>query len=312
MAETRTLQLANNPRVEGNRASLFEGNSAPGNTEQIGWRNQIPLIHWPSLENQIVVYLPPSHDDFGSVRVIDVLLLPMSRVSTSSGPVNTIRHHLPKLQDSTESSLVVASNSNPAWYHSPDLSLQGNRAPSKFALYTSKAGDELSNMLIDDLISFAKKRTASVHDLAERQKTVIVGRGQERLATKLRMSFEDSPFEDGMDHPAERIIAEALLSTNDHPVLDWLRAYCTDASQPSFAASVLRCLGRHRSVGTVSWRVELVHAGLTIDNVEIRDAAVQAAESWGASDFLPVLRGHCEPEPWLRQYIFDVVDDLAG
>ena len=140
----------------------------------------------------------------------------------------------------------------------------------------------------------------------------IDDRGQQHLASRLVASFEENPFEDGMRHSAEGIVVEALRSVHDQRILDWLRDFCRDDSQPSFAASVLRCLGRNGSVGTVSWRVELVRDGLTVDNVEIRDAAVQAAESWGDSDTLDVLRSHSEPEPWLQQYIFDVIEDLAG
>ena len=149
-------------------------------------------------------------------------------------------------------------------------------------------------------------------DLTASQKVVVDDRGRERFATKLWASFEDNPFEDGMDHPAEGIIAETLRSAKGQRVLEWLGTFSTDASQPSFAASVLRCLGRHGSVGTVPWRVGLVRDGLTMDSVEIRDAAVQAAESWGDTDLLDVLGLHSEPEPWLRQYIVDVIDDLAG
>ena len=149
-------------------------------------------------------------------------------------------------------------------------------------------------------------------DLTASQKVVVDDRGRERFATKLWASFEDNPFEDGMDHPAEGIIAEALRSAKDQRVLEWLRTFCTDASQPSFAASVLRCLARYDHAGTASWRVGLVRDGLAIDSVEIRDAAVQAAESWGDADLLDVLGLHSEPEPWLRQYISDVIDDLVG
>ena len=137
-------------------------------------------------------------------------------------------------------------------------------------------------------------------------------REQRRFATKLWTSLEEYPVEDGMAHSIERIIAEELRSANYERALGWLRSFCTDVSRPSFAASVLRCLGRHHDMGTVSWRLGLVRDGLTIDNVEIRDAAVQAAESWGDLDSLDVLRSHSEPEPWLRQYILDVIDDLTG
>ena len=149
-------------------------------------------------------------------------------------------------------------------------------------------------------------------DLASWREVIVDDDGQSRLAAKLQSSFEDSPLEDGMEHPAEGTIAEALRSAKDQRVLGWLKALCMDASQPSFAASVLRCLGRQDGVGTASWRVELVRDGLAIDNVEVRDAAVQAAESWGDSDSLDILRAHADPEPWLQQYIVDVIEDLAG
>ena len=61
---------------------------------------------------------------------------------------------------------------------------------------------------------------------------------------ELRAAFEPEPLEDGMDHPAEQIIDKALQSTGGQRVLDWFRAFCPDSAHPSFAASVLRCLGR--------------------------------------------------------------------
>ena len=136
--------------------------------------------------------------------------------------------------------------------------------------------------------------------------------GQKQLAAKLQASFEENPVEDGMEHSAEVIIAGALAAARGSQVLSWFREFCADASQPSFAASVLRCLGRCERVGTVTWRVGLVRDGLAMNDVEIRDAAVQAAESWGGSEMLELLRAHDEPEPWLRQYVSDVIEDLTG
>ena len=150
----------------------------------------------------------------------------------------------------------------------------------------------------------------SIH-LSALQKLHAVDHGRDSLSSRLQASFEDNPLEDGMKHPAERIIAEALQTAKDRWILDWLSDFCTDDARSSFAASVLRCLGRHSNVGTTSWRVGLIRDSLAIDNVEIRDAAVQAVESWCDRDSLDVLRSHREPEPWLRQYIFDVMDDLA-
>ena len=128
---------------------------------------------------------------------------------------------------------------------------------------------------------------------------------------ELHAAFETQPLEDGMHHKAEDIIEQALQSREDQRILEWLRAFSLDDTQPSFAASVLRCLGRQEHLGTSSWRSELVRDALALDDVEIRDAAVQAAELWDAREILPVLKSHSEPESWLRDYICDVIDDLG-
>ena len=148
-------------------------------------------------------------------------------------------------------------------------------------------------------------------EIAAAQKELIEDQERERLANRLWMAFATDPLEDGMFHPAEEIIGEALQSTEDKPVLDWFRIFSLDAERPSFAASVLRCLGRRTPMGTSPWRVELVRDGLAMDDVEIRDAAVQAAESWGDRNLTGVMKAHREAESWLREYIEDVISDLG-
>ena len=133
---------------------------------------------------------------------------------------------------------------------------------------------------------------------------------RDRLLAKLMASFEEDPFEDGMDHPSEDIIAESLGTKKEQTVLGWLADFCKDKDHPAFSASLLRCLGRHEHAGTDSWRKELVRDGLSTEDVEIRDAAVQAAESWGDSGLVEILEAHSEREPWLQQYIIDVIGDL--
>ena len=132
----------------------------------------------------------------------------------------------------------------------------------------------------------------------------------DEIANKLHAAFEADSLEDGMHHKAEDIIKQALQSGEDPRILECLRDFSLDAEQPVFAASILRCLGRQEHLGTSSWRSALVRDALALDDVEIRDAAVQAAELWGDQDILPVLKSHSEPESWLRDYICEVIDDL--
>lgn len=73
---------------------------------------------------------------------------------------------------------------------------------------------------------------------------------------------------------------------------------------------MLRCLSRLDRPGTELWRLALIRNALEVDEPEIRDAAVQAAESWGNKVVLAVLEAHTEPLPWLDNYIRAVIEDL--
>jgi hypothetical protein len=137
----------------------------------------------------------------------------------------------------------------------------------------------------------------------------IEGQEKERLEFRLRVAFDVEPLEDGVNHPAEQIIGEALQSVDRPHTLACLRALSVDADHPGLSASVLRCLSRSRW-GTSAWRAGVVRSALGAEDVEMRDAAVQAAESWGGAEMRDVLRRHNEVISWLRTYIQDVVDDL--
>ena len=134
---------------------------------------------------------------------------------------------------------------------------------------------------------------------------------QDKLAIWLYSAFEDEPFENGMDHPADQIIENALRSASDQRVLEQFGALCLDVERPSFASSILRCLGRQTDIGNAAWRAGIVRDALATDDIEIRDAAVHAAEFWGGSEIVDTLISHNEPVPWLREYFRKVVDDLA-
>ena len=115
-----------------------------------------------------------------------------------------------------------------------------------------------------------------------------------------------------MDHPAESVIAAALDSGDADVVLRWIRSICLVSTKPTFAAGVLLCVARQPEVGTAAWRKELVRGGLAADDVEVRDAAIQAVEYWRDSGLRPILAAHSEPVGWLDEYRRGVVRDLGG
>ena len=113
-----------------------------------------------------------------------------------------------------------------------------------------------------------------------------------------------------MYHPAESVITAVLDSEDRDTVLRSIRSFCLDSSNPAFAAAVFVCVARQPGVGTARWREELVRGGLAVDEVEVRDAAMQAAEYWADSGLLHVLSAHSEPVGWLDEYRRGVMDDL--
>lgn len=130
---------------------------------------------------------------------------------------------------------------------------------------------------------------------------------RKQLHFELYSAFDNIPLESCVAHPADEILERVLRTPSDSPLFEWLQQFCLDPINPDFAASTLRCLGRQQKPGTVEWRAGLVRNALQADNVEIRDAAAQAAESWDDKEMINVLQSHQEPIPWLRQYITDVL-----
>ena len=140
------------------------------------------------------------------------------------------------------------------------------------------------------------------------QKTAVdVELQRKRLHFELYSAFDNIPLESCVAHPADEILERALRTPSNNPLFEWRQQFCLDAINPDFAASTLRCLGRQQNPGTVEWRTNLVRNALQTDDLEIRDAAAQAAESWDDKEMINVLQSHREPIPWLHQYIADVL-----
>ena len=135
---------------------------------------------------------------------------------------------------------------------------------------------------------------------------------QVRLEADLRRAFEAEPMQDGIVHAAEDVIGDAVSSMHGDEALKCLRSMALDAGAPVLAASVLRCLGRESRVGTADWRSGLIEDALQAASLQMRDAAVQAAETWGDRQAVEVLEAHVESDEWLRDYVVGVIDDLRA
>jgi len=127
-----------------------------------------------------------------------------------------------------------------------------------------------------------------------------------RLAA-LTACIEAEPVEDGMRHLGERLITE-LVSAHE---TDEFVTGVLSLAPGSLKASILRLIGRVR-VEDPAVRRRIVEASLGSADVQVRDAAVQAVESWEDAGCIELLQQHEEPVGWLAAYAQDVIRDLEG
>ena len=133
-----------------------------------------------------------------------------------------------------------------------------------------------------------------------------------KLYSHLRADFNAEPVEDGMDHEAERTLQNAFNEYSYDELLIWLLEFCSDSDHPVFASSVLRCLACIPLPGSKEWRITLIENALIQDDVEIREAAIQAVEHWEEIDLINLLQKHHDKDDWLDRYANSVVRAIKG
>lgn len=138
----------------------------------------------------------------------------------------------------------------------------------------------------------------------------VVWKNKDEFLQSIQSALESEPLESGLPHPVEGTVRNALRDPRSR---GWIRAAVLETFEDSFAADLLRCVGRmdYQLVG--GWGIELAEAALASRSVELRDASLQALESWGRPS-LVALRAHLEREQtnWLRAYTDQVIRDLQA
>ena len=131
-----------------------------------------------------------------------------------------------------------------------------------------------------------------------------------QVEDRIRAALEAEPVEDGYIHPAE-VFLEEVVQDRGQAAGDWLIDVISSRrwNRP-LAAGLLRLLSRQKPL-TEAWRRHVIQAALSSSDVELRDAGVQAAESWEDPGAVEILQKHREPCTWLADYIERVIRDLA-
>ena len=135
---------------------------------------------------------------------------------------------------------------------------------------------------------------------------------QRTFQAQIVQAFEHQALESGMNHKADDILLEARSSEGDEFVCRGVTDLLTNDAYIEFAPELLECVARIEGLGLDmrTWRVDILERALKNGNAEMRDAAIQAAEFWGPR-MRCVLEDHHETEPWLREYLNRVIQDLS-
>jgi len=118
-----------------------------------------------------------------------------------------------------------------------------------------------------------------------------------------------TPFENGMDHPAERSLTDFIERFGGEAFIALTQEWQNDA--PGQFATLLRLAGRLAGIDHYTRRT-LVTRGLSSSDSDIRDAAIQCVEVSQATELISDLLAHDEPDPFIREYRDGVIDDLTG
>lgn len=160
---------------------------------------------------------------------------------------------------------------------------------------------------------FKRGLSALVAELPSRSERISSGDADHpfrHLEERIRAAIEADPVEDGYLHPAE-VFLEELLRVSGQNAGDWLIDVLSGRRwNGSLAAGLLRLSSRQKPL-TKEWRLRVIQLALSSPNIELRDAAVQAAEAWEDPGAVQLLQAHTEPCAWLSDYVWRVIRDLT-
>ena len=130
---------------------------------------------------------------------------------------------------------------------------------------------------------------------------------------KLVAMLLDEPIEDGVTHPAEGLIDEALRADSSD-CQNWLSQVLVEhyPTRLSLCASIVRCIGRLDYDRVRGWGMRVADDALRNRDAEVREAAIRALEAWGGPAAIDMLRRHKDAEVWLNEYVQQVIVDLSG
>lgn len=114
-----------------------------------------------------------------------------------------------------------------------------------------------------------------------------------------------------MTHPSEEDLSKYIKRYGDVGAETLIQKTLWKAPNVRMYADLIKLLS-HCPFVSMDFRRRTVHRGLTSDDLEVRDAAITAAENWEGTDLADILAAHDEKEGWLREYMERVIVNLRA
>jgi len=131
----------------------------------------------------------------------------------------------------------------------------------------------------------------------------------ESVIEDLDSALAQEPVVDGFNHPAEPIL-ERAFERQPERLAHRFERLISEHLDSSKVADILRLFARLRPYRS-EWRQQIVRTALGSSSPDVRDAAIQAIESWGEPGLTDLLRSHTDTADWLAQYAAGVLRDLT-
>lgn len=128
---------------------------------------------------------------------------------------------------------------------------------------------------------------------------------QARLEAALLSDLRERPLEDGWTHPADETLAKHFEERGSFAPTDLVWVF--ERLEAHHRRALVQCLGRLRAAASSPRILELARRCLEDEDIESRDIAVGALESWGTEGAIALLRAHVEERAWLADSIAQIV-----
>lgn len=164
--------------------------------------------------------------------------------------------------------------------------------------------ESMTRVLVPDRLTIQVDYVSSA---ARTPESLDVSAASAPSVQRLISAIRSEPVEDGVQHPAEKLILTFARQYGPEGVRSALR----EVDSRRLTAEFLRLLARVTPLDAAS-RLVIVSDALSSSDLEIRDAGVQAAESWNDPALAPVLRAHKESVRWFADYVSRVAAELEA